>query len=617
MAYEITRRDFLNGVALTVAAGLTPAAQIAAAPSLYPPALTGLRGHHDGSFEVAHALAREGKSFDLKSAPLSERYDLVVVGGGISGLAAAWFYRRRMGSGARILILDNHDDFGGHAKRNEFQVGGQRVLGYGGSETMQSPKTMYSDVARDLVQALGVRFERFESAFDRKFYPSRGLSRGVFLPKEQFGRDVLVTGDPTSMVADELGPGLLNEKPVRDFVAAFPISEEGKAQMVALYEGKTNPFPGKTAEEIKDALAAMSYRDFLVNLRGCAEEVVKCFQGRTLDYFALGVDSVSALDARATGYPGFGGIALQEKAEAETEEPYIHHFPDGNASLARLLVRSLVPDVAPGRTMDDIVLAPFDYAKLDRAGAKVRLRLNATCINVRNTAREVEIAYVRDGRVARVGAKHAVLACFNMIIPHLMPELPEAQREALAQNVKAPLVYSKVAVRDWTAWERLGVHEITAPQSFHSRVKLDYPVSMGGYRHSANPSQPIGLHMVHVPGAPNQKLDARDQFRVGRTTLLEMTFADFEARIRDDLDRMLGPGGFSSARDISAITVNRWSHGYAYGANSLFDKDYDATLALARKKAGRVTIANSDAAGQAYAHAAIDEAHRAVGELFG
>ena len=132
----ITRRDFLNGAALTVAAGLTPAAQLAAQPGRYPPALTGLRGQHEGSFEVAHALAREGRRFAVDAAPIEESYDLVVVGGGISGLSAAWFYRRVRPS-ARILILDNHDDFGGHAKRNEFILDGRRIIGYGSSQSLQ------------------------------------------------------------------------------------------------------------------------------------------------------------------------------------------------------------------------------------------------------------------------------------------------------------------------------------------------------------------------------------------------------------------------------------------------------------------------------------------------
>ena len=113
-------------------------------------------------------------------------------------------------------------------------------------------------------------------------------------------------------------------------------------------------------------------------------------------------------------------------------------------------------------------------------------------------------------------------------------------------------------------------------------------------------------------------LDARTQFRIGQARLLDMTFADFEAKIRDELDRMLEGGGFTSARDIAAITVNRWPHGYGYVANSLYDEDdYASVLERARQKAGRVAIANSDAGGDAYAHLAIAEAARAVAELAG
>src|SRR6476660_451082 len=238
---SITRRDFLNGAALTVAAGLTPAAQLAAQPNRYPPALTGLRGQHAGSFEVAHELAREGRKFPAGDLPIDETYDLVVVGGGISGLAAAWFYCRAQPS-ARILILDNHDDFGGHAKRNEFTLDGRRIIGYGGSQSLQSPNSLYSPVAKGLVRDLGVDITRFETAFDRGFYPSLGLSRGLFFNREAFGRDVLVTGDPGSGEGNAR-PGT---KPLSEFVSAFPIAEASKAQIVALYSGAVDPLAGKS-----------------------------------------------------------------------------------------------------------------------------------------------------------------------------------------------------------------------------------------------------------------------------------------------------------------------------------------------------------------------------------
>jgi spermidine dehydrogenase len=615
---EITRRDFLNGVALAIGAGLTPAAQgwtqDAAGRGLrYPPALTGLRGQHPGSFETAHAEAFEGRRFSSDGLPIQERYDLVVVGAGISGLAAAWFYRRVAGPSARILILDNHDDFGGHAKRNEFRLDGRLVIGYGGSESIDSPKTAYNEVARGLLHDLGVAVERFETAYERNLYSSLGLTRGMFFAREAFGLDVLVAGEPPADNADELTRRLANGRPRREFVADFPISDASKAQLLALYDRTRDPLAGRPAEEKRRILKMTSYRDYLVKICGCSDEAANCFQGRTLGFFGLGCDAVPAADARDIGYPGFDGLGLP--AGTGAREPYIYHFPDGNASLARLLVRSLIPDVAPGGTMDDVVLATFDYGTLGRDGHATRIRLDSTCVDVRNAGGAVHVGYVRAGALRRVEAKHVVLACFHMVIPHIMPELPQRQREALALNVKTPLVYTNVLVRDWRPWLTLGVHDISAPMSFHSRVKLDFPVSLGGYRHARDPSEPICLHLVHVPGAPG--LDARSQFRIGQGRLLVMTFADFEARIRDELDRMLGPGGFASGRDIAAITVNRWPHGYGYVANSLFDGDdyNEVVLARARQKVGRVAIAASDAAGDAYAHLAIDQAARAVKEL--
>jgi spermidine dehydrogenase len=608
---SITRRDFLNGTTLAIASGLTPAAQIAADPARYPPALTGMRGQHPGSFEVAHAFARQGQRFGVDQAAVEESYDLVVVGGGISGLAAAWFYRRGVGLKARILVLDNHDDFGGHAKRNEFMIGARTLIGYGGSQSIQSPKTLWSDAAKGLLHELGVDVDRFETAFDRSFYPSLGLSRGVFFDREAFGRDALVPGDAMLLLGTDGAAARKN------FFSAAPISDTSKKQLLALYDVDRDPLAGKSVEEKLRILQNTSYRDYLMRISGCSEEAANCFQGRTLGFFGLGCDAVPALNVRSFGYPGFNGLALPADDHPEWSEPYIYHFPDGNASLARLLVRKLVPGAASGGTMDDIVLAGFDYDRLDRDGSDVRIRLNSTVIDVRQTHDAVNIGYVRTGRPHRVTAKHAVLACFHMMIPYLMPDLPQAQRHALAQNVKTPLVYVNVVTRNWKPWLALKVSSISSPMAFFSQAALDFPVSMGGYRHPQNPDEPIIIHLAHVPGAPNSGLDARTQFRIGQAKLFAMTFADFEDRIRDQLGRMLHPGGFDSERDIAAITVNRWPHGYSYVENSLFDgADYeDRVLKVARQRSGRVAIANSDAAGDAYAHLAIEQAARAVQEL--
>lgn len=618
---DITRRDFLNGVAVTIAAGMTPLQILHAAPDgrYYPPALTGLRGSHVGSFEVAHQMGWEKKVFDTDRLPITEDYDLVVVGGGLSGLSAAWFYREKHPK-AKILILENHDDFGGHAKRNEFQAGGRMLIGYGGSEAFQSPNHLYSKEVNGLLKKLGVNIKRFETAFDRQFYPSLGLSRGVFFDQENFGEDKLVTGDPTPMVADDIAPDQLNARAISDFINDFPLPPADRQALIALHTAPKDYLPGKSAEEKADYLAATSYRDFLLKNVGLSEGAVKYFQSRTNDFMALSIDAVASSDAYSVGFPGFAGMNLapiSEEAAAEMEEPYIYHFPDGNASVARLLVRSLIPGAAPGHTMDDIVLAAFDYAKLDQPKAAVRLRLNSTAVSVRNVGDGVHIGYSRGGQLAQVRGKRCILACYNMMIPYLLKDLPAPQAHALSQNVKYPLVYTKVVIRNWQSFQTLGVHEIYAATQPYSRIKLDYPVSMGGYDHPRDPTQPIGLHMVYVPTSPNSGMNARDQARAGRGKLYGQTFEQLEAQLRDQLQRMLGPGGFNHETDILAITVNRWSHGYASFSNSLFDDadESEAWMNLARKPVGHVSIANSDAAWSAYAHAAIDEAYRAVGEV--
>ena len=623
MPDKINRRDFLSGTALAIAAGLTPLAQLRAEPGrYYPPSLTGLRGSHPGSFEVAHQVGREGKSFDLSGLPTEQSFDLVVVGGGISGLAAAWFYREAHGPAARILILENHDDFGGHAKRNEFRVADRLLLGYGGTESLQSPKTFFSKTVNRLLRSLGVELSRFDSAFDRKLYASLGLTQGVYFDRESFGVDRLVAGNPVVTGGDSFASDA-KPRSIEQVVGNFPMSEDARARLIEFFAHPRDYLAGRSKAQKLAYLQKTSYRDYLRNDAGLGDEAVKFFDGSTFGLMAMGPDILPALDAMASRYAGFSGLGLGNLNDPEIaafNEPYIYHFPDGNASIARLLVRGLIPTVAPGHTMDDVVLADFDYTKLDVDGAPIRLRLNSTAVAIANSRSKggpVDIGYMRAGALKRIQAKHCVLAGYNMMIPHIMPELPDPQRQALARSVKMPLVYVNVAIRDWHPFVKLGVHDIYSPRAYFSNIKLDYPVALGGYRNPREPSEPMLLHMEHIPLTPNQGLSNVQQFRLGRELLLSTTFAQYEARIIDQLDRMLGSAGFRSARDIAAITVNRWPHGYAYSADSLFDPETPGPqpYEIARRRCGSVTIANSDAGWNSYTHEAIDQAWRAVNEL--
>jgi spermidine dehydrogenase len=623
MHRAIPRRDFLNGMSVAIGGALLPGgfwSEVFAAdakpfapekdPSYYPPAKTGMRGSHDGSWEVAHAM-RDGKTWENVTRD-AETYDLIVAGAGVSGLSSAFFYRQHAGPNAKILVLDNHDDFGGHAKRNEFRSGDRLLIGYGGTQTITGPN-LYSPQAKQLFHDLGIEVKRFEKYYDQKFYESRGMGQAMFFDKETFGADRLVTGAYKTAWPE--------------FLAKTPLSASAQKDLTRLYTEKRDYLAGMTAEQKKAYLAKTSYQDYLLKNVKVSPEAIRVLFTSTYGLYGVGVDAVPAGDMAGLGYaPGFDGLGIKDtdgpgigwEVTRQDHEPYIYHFPDGIGSVPRLLVRGMIPDAAPGHTMEDIVLAKFNYAKLDQDGSSVRVRLNSTVIHAANSAdsTSVTVTYVRGGEARQVTAKKCILACWNMIIPYLCPEMSDAQKEALAYQVKVPLVYTNVQLRNWTAFDKLKVHSVHCPGAFFSGVEMDFPVSMGGYEFTQHPEEPCVLHLQYVPVGPGTT--AREKQRTGRMRLMTLDFATFERNIRDQLSRVLADGGFDPARDVEAITVNRWPHGYAYEYNSLFDPIWppgQAPHEIARKPFGNIHIANSDAGAFAYTNEAIDQGYRAVHEV--
>jgi spermidine dehydrogenase len=618
MSSNITRRDFLNGVGITVGSSLlgsnpfllnvfgVPDSAFAPEkdPTYYPPSKTGLRGSHPGSFEVAHSL-RDGKQWP-EAQEEEETFDLVVVGGGMSGLSAAYFFRKSFGSKARILILDNHDDFGGHAKRNEFHSGDRLLIGYGGTQSIEGPGH-YSPEAIGLLKEIGIDVQRFYKYFDQNLYKSMNMKRATFFDKETFGVDRLVPGAGVHSTPEA--------------ILQIPIDEAARKDLARLENDAVDYLPSLSAEEKRVKLIKTSYKDFLLQSAKVHPDVIKVFQTAPHGLYGVGIDAVSANNCRGMGYPGFKGMPAPPRGSGE-REPYIFHFPDGNASIARLLVRALVPGSAPGSTMEDIVTAKMNYAKLDDPASPVRVRLNSTAIRARHVgelaaAKEVEVTYVRGGKAHKVRAAQCVLACYNMVIPYLCPEMSDKQKEALAYAVKIPLVYSNVQIRNWKPFQELGLNNIYCPGGYFSSFSLDFPVSMGEYKFPSSPEESCLLHLVRTPCQPG--LDCKDQYRAGRADLLATTFETFERNIRDQLARMLVSADFDPARDIQAITVNRWPHGYAYEYNPLFEPldrpDSQRPCVIGRQPFGRIKIANSDADGHAYTNIAIDQAYRAVREI--
>ena len=630
----IARRDFLQGAAITtLAAGLAPELAAAAdaeklaqsassseaigqnSPGYYPPTRLNMRGSHPGSFEAAHEL-RDGDFWNGATAlhDTGEEFNLVVVGGGISGLSAAYFYRQAKPN-AKILILDNHDDFGGHAKRNEFHVAGRTLLLNGGTLEIDSPYP-YSKIADGLMKALAVDPDALEKSSERgDIY--KGLTAATFFDKETFGQDKLVVGAPK------------DAKSWQAFLKQTPLSEKVRAAILAIETGTADPLPGLSEDARRDKLSRISYANYLTTILKADKGVLPYYMHRTDDLWGCGIDAISALDCWGVGLPGFEGMKLTKAGSTKrmgytpagyssTGGSYSFHYPDGNASIARLLVRALIPGALSGHDARDIVMAKADYSKLDVPGAPVRIRLNQIVVRARNAGKGVEIAYTdaKGGKsVMRVRAKDCVLASWNMMIPYLVPELPAAQKAALHKLIKTPLVYTSVALTNWQAFKKLGIRSVDAPGGYHSSFGLNNPIDIGGYGTARDPAQPMLIRMVRTPAQPG--LPEREQHKAGRAELLATPFEIFEKEIRAQLGRVLGAGGFDPMRDIAGIAVNRWPHGYAAEYNALSDggTNADTPNIAGRKQFGRIAIANADSGMGAYTDVAIDQAHRAVSEL--
>jgi spermidine dehydrogenase len=629
MAIRITRRDFLNGMAIGAGASLLTPTQLlgqiapsdtnpAAASTYYPPTLTGMRGSHEGSFEVAHALAWRGEK-PKHYRTLGEHYDLVIVGAGLSGLAAAWFYQKKMGADTRILLLDNHDDFGGHAKRNEFHHEGRMVLGLGGAQNIENPST-YSEAAASLLADIGINQE-FLDAMDANTPDNFFLGgkfdadNGMTVP----GPDghVTVTGNWFKL--------MLGSDDSEAAVRALPIPDGEKEKLITFFSGERDFLDELSLLEKYDYVNSVSYNQFLIERVNLAEETVPILNSWLQILIGLPGWNLTVLEAVTSGAPGLralgwlGNIA-NSLSVSLVDNSEVRMFPDGNASIARLLVQHLIPDVAPEmKSIGDIAKAQFNYGALDRENQENRLRLNSTVVGVREIENNrVEVDYVQQDKALRVTADHCILACYNGLIPHLCPEMSETQKEGLLYGVKVPFVYANVLLQNGRAFSKLGVTISQCPYDPFQWVSAAPTMTTGGYQPPRGPEDPMAVFMMSSPIPVKQKnATGRDLLRLGRLKIYSTPFASYEQEIRQQLQAMLGKHGFNHENDIRAITVNRISHGYAYAYLALDDPEWpegQAPHEIGRAQFGRISIANSDSEVSAYMQAAWDAAWRAVEE---
>ena len=592
---DITRRDFINGTLVAVGSSMlakgasSQAAMASLDPSYYPPTSSGLRGSHPGSNNVMHSIAFGGNPDWGAINDTKEEYDLVVVGGGISGLSAAYFYQKDHGKDKKVLILDNHDDFGGHAKRNEHDIDGDLRIGYGGTQSFDG--STGSDVDQ-LLDDIGVDIGLFDTAYDFDFFSDNGLSAVTYFDAATFGVDKIVNhpycNHPNYMIGIPMF-GLSNA----DAAAQAPLDANGQAELLNVLNGT-------------GAGSNKPYYDYLQNDLGVTDPLIMLMaRNSTLDWGHGGAETMSKNGAEDAGGMGFTPVPAP---------PWIYHrhFPDGNSSLARGMVKHMIPHVGPGTNAEELIKSKFNYAELDNSSNTVRVRLNSTAVHVEHdgspgSATEVFVRYVNDGKEYQVKGKGVVMACYNNAIPHIVPNLPAAQETELSKSMRSALIYTSVGLRNWRAIKDIGMGFAMCFGSLHQSVMMDFPVSMGGYEFTKTPDDPCVIQMISLPfgteGAP-----LSTQVQEARWEMLSRDFSFYEDSIRTQLTGMFPAHLFDFDTDVTSISVNRWAHGYASSIGG-------GNTTTARQPFGRITIANSDSQPSANSFAAMRQARRAVDEL--
>lgn len=624
MSKQITRRDFCNGIAIGTGISLLSPMDLFGQNAFtiqnpeqpfayYPPTLTGMRGSHKGSFEVAHALAWTGEK-PSKYEKLDEEYDLVIVGAGISGLATAWFYQKKMGSDARILLLDNHDDFGGHAKRNEFHQDGRLLLGIGGSVNLDNPQD-YSEISRNLLNDLGVDLDSMAANIDDN-YPLSNPSANNALAIPGPDGHVITKGnwvDTMQGVGD-----------IKSTIESLPLAESEQQKLIQFLGGKHDYLDDLSLREKYNYIQSTSYSEFLTKKVGIDEDTATIFYSMIRLIFCVDGKNVSFIEAISTGAPGLQSVGSVAKIlrylMLKLDNSESLYFPDGNSTVPRLLVKKLIPAVTAGRTdFENISTSYFNYKMLDRNDNSVRLRLNSTVVGAReNGDGSVEVDYVKNGDAMRVKGNHCILACYNSIIPYLCPELPDAQKEGIRYAEKAPLVLANIHLNDGIAFSKIGASLISCPMDPFDVITVAPPTITGGHQPPQTPNDPMVLFLLGIPKVKSTGSEtSRELFKIGRHVVYSTSFATYEKQIRDQLQAVLGDYGFNHETDIKAITLNRWPHGYAYEYMALYDPEWEEGQApheIGRAQFGKISIANSDSEAYAYVNAAIDSAWRAVEE---
>ncbi len=611
----ITRRDFVNGVLAGAGAALLYAPVAADAQGLTD-AFTGYGGVGDYArsngntapvVNAAHAL-RDGRyEARIASARLvDEVYDVVIIGGGIAGLSAAYTVRKHHPN-ARVLIVENHPIPGGEAKQNEIDVDGVRLFGPQASNDTNVPPTSdpvigalwdelgiprHFEFVEPTGAAAGLRFAR--DNFEPWYWDEATANVGWFFDGGPFG----VHGFYRDIFSDGL--------------RGVPFDERTRADLLAWHNNEKE-FSSPNGAPVGPWLDSMSYGAFIRNVMGLGPAVVRLADSLTgTTSYAASADAVSAYGAKLLGLPG---VAPRVK---QTPDSSVFSFPGGNGTIARHLVEALIPSAITGdRTFANIVDAPFDFNEFDRAGSSVRIRLASTAIAVHHdgeasSAKGVRVVYERGGSLDAVQARAVVVTIGGWVAKRVVRDLPQTYRAAYDTFHHAPSLVANVALRQWRPLAKLGITGARWFSGYGFWGNIRQPMLFGSYRPPLDPSLPAMFTMY--TGFPQPGMSLADQTTAGRVRMLTTSYADFERQIRTQLQRLFGRAGFDAKRDIAGIVLNRWGHAYISPAPGWYfgPNGSPGPLQTLRRPFGRISFGHSELRGRQNWTGAVIEGERAA-----
>jgi spermidine dehydrogenase len=632
MDRDITRRDFLNGalagsgtVLLTSALPqqlLAHAAATPADPILEGNAWTGYGGVGDYAnsngntaavFEAGHQI-RDGVFENLPASAIDtgESYDCVVVGGGISGLAAALMFQRKAGEGKTCLVLDNHPIFGGEAKRNEFLVDGHRLIGHQGSALFWPPYP-HSFIAR-FYDSIGLKAPRLEYQKWASSEPEIPLARTPYLGSEPYGLYFGAKfGQPQGVwVTDPWREKSGGEKPGGKKLEGAPISAKAREELLRYQsaDSATAQKPQYLGDAISRRLDTITLEDHMMEKYGITRETIRTFSPDEGGGFGLGPDALS-------GYTAYAFDELGPIPEDGTQM-----FPDGNSGIARLIAKTLIPESIAGSTsLEDVCRKQVNFAALDRAGAAARIRLDSTAVWVKHDgdpakSESVTVAYTRGGKAYRVKARSVVMAGGSWTTRHIVRDLPEDRKEAYSQFHRSPCMVANVAVRNWRFLYKMGISGCQWFEGLGSYMQVRKLALCGADSPTIGPDSPVVLAIKVLYTYPGKT--AEEQGHMGRAEMISIPFREYERQIRQQFTDMFASSGFDASRDLAGIILNRWGHAYASPAPGFyFGKDGKPAPGDVLRAApfGRIAFANTDLSGTPDHKSSILEGDRAVEQL--